>query len=294
MGNASWNAADWGQHKKRTAHQTRAQIFTQSTIAEELDPSKIKFRESVDSDKNPQSTPIILAADETGSMGLLAEEIIRNSLGVIMEAIYTHKPVTDPHICCMGIGDGYTDQAPLQVTQFEADTTALIEQTKKIWLESNGGGNGGESYALVWWFATYKMKTDCWQKRGKKGYIFTIGDECCHNDISIDQIRNVLGVPCESKIPSSELLKIAQEHWHIYHLIVQPHRQQPVLQQWRELLGERAIVVGDGRHDKMAEIIVNLIAINEGRDTGAINAGYDDSTKDVIQKSVAHLLPAGG
>lgn len=292
MGNARWSQADFAQHSRSVATQSQQQIFPSHALAEELDPAKIDFRESVDSENNPNSTPIIIAADETGSMGVLAEVIIKTGLGVIMESIYKHKPVPDPHICCMGIGDAHCDAAPLQVTQFEASVDPLVAQVAKIFIEGNGGGNQGESYSLAWWMATYKVKSDAWTKRGRKGYLFTIGDEAPHPCITVDQVRGFLGVPCERDVPTEELLKIVQEHWHVYHLIVKPVGWQPVINKWRELLGERAINVGD-RHEKLAEIIVSLITLNEGADVNAVKSDFDEDTIAVIDSAVVALLPVG-
>src|SRR5690606_19002341 len=145
MGFARWNASSWNSHAAKTVHKTQDQIFTSSTMHPDLDPKSIKVRESVDSQENPESTPIILCVDVTGSMGYLAEAIVKTDLGKIMEYIYTKKPVTDPHIMVAAVGDEL-DYAPLQVSQFESQVEPAVSQIEKIWLEGNGHGNGGESY----------------------------------------------------------------------------------------------------------------------------------------------------
>lgn len=282
MGNARWDAQTWRSHAQNASVKSQQQIFTNRTLVDDLNPAKVKFRESVDSENNPQSTPIILASDVTGSMGYLAEQIIKESLGKIMDSIYKHKPVTDPHICCMAVGDGFTDSAPLQVTQFEASVDPLTKQVAQIFIEGNGGGNGGESYALAWWFAAFKVLSDCVRRRGRKGYIFTIGDECCHPNITVDQIRRILGVPCEEDIPVDELLKIVEQHWHVYHLIVKPHSHQPVKETWKKLLNERAIMVSNV--DKLAEIIITLISTNEGINANKVIDDFDEDGKTEARK----------
>lgn len=63
----------------------------------------------------------------------------------------------------------------------------------KIYFEKGGGGNDCESYTLPWWFAAMHTKCDNYIKRGKKGFLFTIGDECPPEDLSSYEIERVLG-----------------------------------------------------------------------------------------------------
>lgn len=289
MGNARWSQADWAFHAQTTSKQTREQIFTQVGIHADLDPKNIKFREAVDSAANPESTPIIIGADETGSMGVLAEEIIKRGLGTVMKEIYDRKPVPDPQIMCMALGDAYSDRAPLQVTQFEA-SIVLADQVKNFYLEGNGGGNGGESYALAWWFAAYKCVTDSYKKRKRKGFLFTIGDESPHSVLTKDQIVRFCGVGCERDIPVKELLNVASEYWNIFHLIVKPVSGQNVIADWKALLNERAILVED--HEKLAEGIVSIIQLIEGHNVNDVVNSWDSKTRISVKNISTQLIPA--
>jgi hypothetical protein len=289
MGSARWSQVDWNQHAGATGSQSRSQIFTQDTIHPDLDPLKIKFRESCDSALNPQSTPIILAADETGSMGVLAEQIIKTGLGVIMKEIYDRKPVTDPHLLCMAIGDAYADRAPLQVTQFEA-SIVLAEQVKKMYLEGNGGGNGGESYPLAWFYAGYKTKCDAIRKKRRKGYLFTIGDESPHRKITKEQLHKFVGVNAECDMDAAVLLRDIQKDWNVFHLIVKPVADQSVVSNWRELLGERAVQVHDP--DKLAEGIVSIIQVIEGQNADDVAASWKGDTAITIRQITNQLVSA--
>lgn len=288
MGNARWSDSDWAQHAQATSSKSQDQIFTQHGIHADLDPKTIKVREAVDSEANPESTPIILAVDETGSMGYLAEAIIKKGLGTIMAALYKHRPVTDPAICCMGLGDAYVDRAPLQVTQFESSSDPLVKQVEKIFLEGHGGGNGGESYSLAWWFAIYKTICDGITKRHRKGYLFTVGDECVHPVLTADQVKKFLGVGCEVDIPTADLLKQAQEFWHVFHLIVKPEPGQPVVQTWKALLNERAIMVSDPT--KLDEVIVAIIRMVEGASIHDVAEDHHDAGTAVVVRDVGRQL----
>lgn len=281
MGNARWSGVDWTAHQQTTSHQSRSQIFSQQGMHPDLDPSKFKKREAVDSAANPNSTPIIIASDVTGSMGYLAEQIIKTELGPIMELLYAKKPVPDPQICAGAIGDAYSDTAPLQVTQFEADIS-IAEQMKKIYLEGNGGGNGGESYPLVWAFAGYKTRCDRLRKQRGKGYIFTIGDECPHPTIRRDDLRHFLGLPAEADMRVDVLLADVQKDWNVFHLMVNPVHDQPVVDTWKKLLGERAILVKDTKY--LASGIVGVIQCIEEHSSVDLTQVWSGSTAVALRQ----------
>lgn len=292
MGSGRWDPTDWNTHSTKTAHKTQQQIFTQSSIHPSLDPLQIKLRESVDSAQNPGSTPIIVAVDHTGSMGVLAENIIKKGLGVIMQEVYDRRPVTDPHLLCMAVGDAYCDRAPLQATQFEA-SIVLAEQVQNFYIESNGGGNGGESYPLVWYFAAMKTHCDAMIQRKRKGYLFTVGDEPPHLSLTRDQIKQVFGDDVEADLSASDLLGMVSQNWEVFHLIVRPGSYPA--DRWTHLLGERAIQVTD--HEKLAEVIVSTIQIIEGHDAKAVVDSWSGDTSLVVASAVNSLTKpaaAGG
>lgn len=289
MGSSNWNASAYTSYSRSVSNKTQQQIFTnRSGCHPDLDPSKFEIRESVDSQANPNSTPIIVAVDETGSMGQLAVEIIKKGLGVIVEEVVKRKPVTDPHILLAAVGDGFCDESPIQVTQFEADTV-IIPQIEKFYLEGNGGGNGGESYGLIWWFANNRTVCDAINLHNRKGYLFTIGDESCHREITKEQINHFLGGQIETDISAEELLRQCQEHWNVFHLITPTSATdyQDAISKWRELLGERAMIINDWR--KLGELIVSTIQINEGQDKNKVLSSWDDDTNLVVANATKNL-----
>jgi hypothetical protein len=273
MGNSTWSASDWTATRATYATKsTREELFTQRQIKPAFDPKGIGIRESVDSDANPYSTPIILGLDVTGSMGFIAEDIARNQLGSLVTEILDNKPVSDPHIMVMAIGDIDSDQAPLQASQFEADIR-IAEQLTQIWLESGGGGNGWESYDLPWLFAALKTKIDSFDKRGKKGYLFTFGDEPpppAGHTHSKDKLERVFGKGIvERGFTSGEMLEMAQKKWAVFHVVVEQGsyaRRDPkgVLAQWSELLGPNVIRLND--YKMLAQVISAVLQVAEGAD----------------------------
>ena len=83
--------------------------------------------------------------------------------------------VADPQIMIGAIGDDQFDDVPLQVGQFESDNR-IDDQLRDIFLEGGGGGDKREGYALAAYFLNTRAQTDAWDKRGRKGYVFFIGD----------------------------------------------------------------------------------------------------------------------
>src|ERR1041384_5179426 len=160
MGSGRFDADQYASYAKTVRNATVDQVFAKSTTAQavisgaakHLNPHGIKIRESRDSVDNPNSTPIIVGIDVTGSMGELARIIAGQARGTIFREILARKPVSDPHLMLMAIGDVHSDQCPLQVSQFEADNR-IIDQLTDIYIEENGGGNQSESYTLPWYFA---------------------------------------------------------------------------------------------------------------------------------------------
>ena len=112
MGNSRWDPQDWDSYAKQNVHgRSQSQIFTSQSLKPEYDPAQITMRESCDSEQNPNATPIILGSDVTGSMGIIAQQIMEKGLNTLCSEIYERAPVPDPHIMVLAIGDAKTDSA---------------------------------------------------------------------------------------------------------------------------------------------------------------------------------------
>ncbi len=167
--------------------------------------------------------------------------LARKGLGTLIEEILARRPVPDPHVMCMGVGDVLYDQAPLQVTQFEADIR-IAQQLEQLWLEKGGGGNACESYDLPWYFAALHTRIDCFEKRGRKGYLFTIGDEEPSPGLSAQAIARVIGDRVQRKLNARQLLEMVSRMYQVFHVIVEEgsharHDPHGVRSAWSELLG---------------------------------------------------------
>ncbi len=272
------------------ATQTREEIFTSRSLPAHLDPKNIKMRESCDSNDNPNSTPIILGLDITGSMGILAEKLAREGLGDITQGIYKRKPVSDPHILIMAIGDAAWDPVPLQATQFEADNR-LSEQLVQLYLKGSGGGNNStESYDLPWWFAANRTKIDSFDKRGVKGKLFTMGDELPPVGVSRNGMTKTFGEGVQSGFEAKDALLAAQETYEVFHIIIQEgshcRKHLPeVTEAWRALLGKRAILLDN--HNHLAQVVISVLQVSEGEDPESVIVSWQEAG---VRESVRHAL----
>lgn len=196
---------------------SREEIFSNRAI-DPLMVIKDKVRESCDSEEHPNSYPIIIGLDVTGSMGRVPENLIKEAFPEIMKTIM-EKGVEHAQICFVGIGDHYSDDAPIQVGQFETSDELTEKWLKAIYIEGGGGGNNGESYQLAWYFAAYHTKIDSFEKRGIKGTLITIGDEPCHASISGKRLKELFGEG-EAEMLTSQLIQEVQKKWDVYHINV--------------------------------------------------------------------------
>jgi len=228
-----------------------------------------------------------MALDVTGSMGMIANAMIGESLGTLMGGILDTKPIADPHMMIMAIGDARSDDSPLQMSQFEADIR-IAQQLKEVYLEGGGGGNDTESYDLAWHAAATLTDIDSWNKRGLKGYLFTIGDEMPPVGITRAQHSEIYGTPSEVDYTAAELLEMAKERYEVFHVIIEQgnfaRRMLPRVQgAWRELMGNRAIMCND--YTRLSEVILSVIRVNEGESPDAVIASYPECAT-----TIAHAL----
>lgn len=289
MGHGTWDSSNWNKYKQQkgfTAHSALDDIYKSKSMKDALNPYRVKYRESCDSLDHPESTATIVGLDVTGSMGYLAEEIAKESLNTLVTEVYKKQPIKDPHLMFMAIGDAFCDNAPIQVTQFEADIR-IAEQLTDIYFEGRGGGNGGESYLLAWYFAARHTKIDCFEKRRKKGFLFTIGDECNHRTLTKAQIKKFFGDDVERDLSAEMLLKEVSRQYEVFHLLVGNYRHHNSLPDWKSKLGEHALEVTD--YTKIPEIIESTMEVVGGKDVYLAAAQWNADTSAVVQTAINGL-----
>lgn len=297
-GTSRWDPDAWASYTSSTATKSRDAIFTSTSgMKDSLNPFEVKVRESRDSDINPESTAIIVGIDVTGSMGMIAEALAREGLGVLFTEILTRKPVSDPHVMFMAIGDAVHDRSPLQVSQFECDAPIVIGQLTDIYLEGGGGCNSWESYNFPWYFAANHTSIDCFEKRGKKGYLFTVGDELPAAPLTRAQILRFVGDKIQPDNLSNEaLLTIVSRMYHVFHVIVEQgsgarYNLSSTTKAWKEVLGQNVLSLSD--YTKLSEVVVSAIQVVEGEKKDTVVKSWSKETALVVSKALGGLTTTG-
>ncbi|MBQ3886419.1 MAG: hypothetical protein II735_00435 [Clostridia bacterium] len=288
MGYGSYKATDWAKLKNSrgiSQNSSASDIFANNQFQEKYDPRFIDKRESCDSADSPQSTPIIIGFDVTGSMGYLAAEIAKNSLNKTITYIYDKQPVTNPHVMCAAFVEPIA-QGGLQVTQFEADIR-VAEQLLE--LKVGFGGNLYSFDSLVWYFAAQHTKIDSFDKRGKKGFIFCVGDEVCGGaegeKLSAHQIKEVYNDTVAEDYPLAKVYQMASEQYEVFH-IVTGFRTEKSLQTWESFLPGRNARIEPADIGCLSEVITSIMQLVNGMDKKSVIAQWPQKEQEVVRQAL--------
>lgn len=238
-------------------------IFEQNKVQkahESMDPKKALLREARDSAAHPNTVPIILGLDVTGSMRQIPRHLIKSGLPTMIGTII-QRGIPDPALLFLAIGDSTCDHYPFQVAQFESGDAELDMWLTRTFLEGRGGNNAGESYLWAWYYAANHTVTDAWEKRKEKGFLFTIGDEPCLPTITTSEMTEIMGITKQQSYSDKELLAAAQEKWNVYHIHITETttgKSPRVAAYWNDLLGQQCIAVDD--HKKVDSVIAEIVA----------------------------------
>jgi len=295
MGTSRWDEGSYTSYASARGNMHRDEIFTSRSIDSRMNLQEIEFREARDSALNPNSTPIIIGIDVTGSMGRLAEYLVKTGLGVMVSHILERRPVVDPAMCVVAIGDAECDRSPIQVGQFESDLV-ITEWLEAIHIEGGGGGNNKESYDMPYYFAINKTRTDSFEIRHEPGVLITIGDEPPSRVLKKEHVRRFIGDTPEVDTPFEELIESVRPMYTPYHITIAEghyasHSIKRVRDDWREYLGNAALVLTD--HRKAAELIVSMLEVDAGNSVEDAISIWDQDTARILRQSFADFVSSG-
>jgi hypothetical protein len=264
-------------------------------VHDSLKPKRIKDKvfsvlESRDNAEHPESTAIIVCFDVTGSNVTRAAEAQKTLPGLMT---LLEKYISDPQIAVAANDDYFVEpDRCFQMSEFESDNR-IDDHIRNIKLVSNGGGNAGESYDLVLYAAAHKTATDCFEKRGKKGYLFLYADEPILPVLDVKQVAHVFGDKIDIDIPIETLVEQVTEKWEVF-LFWPVGGYQHARDQYVKLFGDDHVITLQ-HPNKISEMIGITIGIFEGKTTTAaavddlVSVGVSASTATTLTKSLAGL-----
>jgi len=280
-----------------------AQAPGQRTVHPDLDPrwrnkAGLKIRESRDSAEHPESTPIAVVLDVTGTMSSVVNAI-HASLKNLYDLLLTKGYVRDPQLLFAAIGDSsitggrMCDEVPLQVAQFESDIRAAL-QLEQMVIECGGGGQKRESYQNAAYFLAEHTAHDAWERRGKKGYVYFIGDELAWPNVEPAEIMALVGDPLVRPIPTADIFARVRERYEVFYILPDGATyggDRQVLGYWRKLLGENVLQLGEP--NGAAELIALSLGTREAAvdldqgDHDLADLGVDPSVRRAVVTALA-------
>ena len=285
MGHGSYTAADWSKlrnSRNLSSSSDQKEIFKSRQCDPRFDPKFIQVREARDSQDHPESTPIIIGLDVTGSMGYLSQKVATEALNETMMKLYSTNVVKDPALMFAAYGD-YNDDSPLQVTQFESDIR-VAEQRLDRWLAD--GGAGQVTLSLLWYFAAKHTSLDSYEKRHKKGFLFIIGDTAsCRDQNLLPLYPRVFGEDVQMSV--TDILHEAQKKFEVFHLFLADSDSRP--QSIVERLPGHTMLIAPGEIDAIPEILISVMQMVEGKSMEDAVAQWSELKRPIVTKALKSL-----
>jgi hypothetical protein len=229
-----------------------------------MDPLGVTFRESRDSAAHPASLAVAVLFDVTGSMGGIPVTL-QKKLGNLMNMLIGKGYVEHPQILFGAVGDATCDRVPLQIGQFESGIE-MDDDLGRFYLEGGGGGQQTESYELAAYFMARHTSTDCFEKRGKKGYLFFIGDEAPYPAVKRREVADLLGDGLQADVPTAAVFADLRRKFDVFCLIptgASHGGDRGIRRAWEKLLGQNVLDLADPA--AVCEAIALIIGLCEGK-----------------------------
>lgn len=255
-----------------------------------LNPAYGGFRYSKDPGDGKETVSITVALDVTGSNADNARQLwdkLPKMLALMNTALRA-----DGHLNMQlaFVGDAYTDDYPLQLSQFESGGDIIEKWLNLAVLEGGGGGQAHESYELMLWALVNQNNLDAWT-RGEKGKLIVIFDEMPYNHVSVSQLEaiynNYVAAPKDDGVAISamqqsrsldevvlprenitieDMARQVQEKYDCWFIICGQssyYRTEETIPIWRELFGPERVIKLEDPND-IAECAAGLVAMNAG------------------------------
>ena len=290
MGNGNYSLAAHEALLRGRVNLPAQNVFKQEKCHPLMNPKGVRLRESRDGTDHPQSLGIVFALDVTGSMGeipkLMATQQLPNFMKTMMDC-----QIQDPQLLFMAVGDAVSDNAPLQVGQYESTAELMDQWLTWSYLEGGGGGTGQESYELGLYFLAMHSEMDCMVKRKKRGYLFVTGDEVPYPTLSKHVVEAIIGDNLDEDLTCEEVVAEVQKSFNPFFIIPDHARAGRCERRWRDLLGDNVLCL-ESPVD-VCFVSAGAILLTEGRATNIndlttllTNAGLPSSRRKAVIRSL--------
>ena len=240
MGNGNYSYAAHEALLHGRADIPAQKVFKQEKCHPLMDPKGVRLRESRDGADHPQALGIVFALDVTGSMGEIPRIMATRQLPAFMKTLMDCQ-IPDPQLLFMAVGDAISDNAPLQVGQFESTAELMDQWLTWSYIESGGGGTGQESYELALYFLAMHSEMDCMLKRKKRGYLFMTGDEVPYPVLSRHVVETIIGDNLDEDLTCEEIVAEVQKSFVPFFIIPDLVRAKRCERRWRDLFGDNVL-----------------------------------------------------
>ena len=276
----------------RSGHARRA-------VHDRLNPHGLKVRESRDSDAHPESNAVMVVLDVTGSMGRVVGDI-HGALPKLMGLLTRKNYLADPQIMFSAVGDATCDSVPLQVGQFESGIE-MEDDLTHFFIEQGGGGQNTESYELMAYVGAYKTDIDCFNKRGRKGYCFFIGDELPYGVVKRREIERLLGQRVEADLPVKSVFEKLRQKYHVFYVLPQDASNgadSTIIKYWSGLIGAEHVLRLANAAGVSELIAAQIGLVEEATDLDSVvddmvDAGSSDALARVVRSAVSPSYRGG-
>jgi hypothetical protein len=263
---------------------------TNSTIHPSLDPKRIKSKpfhklESRDSAEHPKSNAVVVTFDVTGSNIENARTVqkklplLMGLLGKYLEDVQVAVAANDDII---SVGNN-----AVQISEFESDIR-IDESIRSLLLTAQGGCNDGESYELMLYGIARKTILDCFEKRGRKGYLFIYADEPMRLRVHKKDVHTIYGEHIEDDIPFQDIVNELHRQYHVCVLWPANSQYEHSREQYKHIFGKEHVFTLESP-ETICEFIGAVIGINEAK-VSANSAVSDLVAMGTSQKVAAQLV----
>jgi hypothetical protein len=114
-----------------------------------------------------------------------------------------------------------------------------------MYMEGQGGGSNHESYQNVLYFFARHTSIDCFEKRGRKGYLFIVGDELPYDEVNAREVETLFGDTIQANIPVKDIVAECAQKYEIYYVIpsnTSHGGDHSLFRYWETLLGAGHVI----------------------------------------------------